>query len=151
MKYKIIPYEEKYEDDIVELFLDSYHEPGYEWDYGVAKKYLRHNFEDYPDYNFVAVDDNGDHIGSVVCSVKHYYKGKVLFVESLQVMEEYRGKGVGKKLLSEVVQLAKKDGLTHIQFLADGGRDFPRKWYEDLGFLPTNWIEYEANINDIKL
>lgn len=40
-------------------------------------------------------------------------------ISILLVNQEYRGKGYGKKLLQEVFELAKKDGIKNLQIITD--------------------------------
>ena len=45
---------------------------------------------------------------------------------------------------------AKELGFYGVHFLADERLDFPKGWYEKLGFEVTNWVEYEAHMSEIK-
>ncbi len=52
-------------------------------------------------------------------------------VSILLVDEEFRGRGLGKRLLSEVFELARKDGMRNIQILTDESCNF--HFYERMG------------------
>lgn len=49
----------------------------------------------------------------------------------LIVDKEYRGKGIGKNILFNVFELARKDGMKNIQILTDGACSY--KFYEAVG------------------
>ncbi|GAA6066206.1 thialysine N-epsilon-acetyltransferase-like isoform X1, partial [Tachysurus ichikawai] len=46
------------------------------------------------------------------------WKGKAVFMEDLYVMPEFRGKGIGKALMSQVAQLGRAAGCTQLKFTA---------------------------------
>lgn len=52
-------------------------------------------------------------------------------ISILIVHEDYRGKGIGKKLLYNVFELAKKDNISKLQILTDGACSY--KFYEYCG------------------
>lgn len=60
--------------------------------------------------------------------LKNYFDGEVSI---LIVDEDYRGKKIGKKLLLDVFELAKKDNMKNIQILTDESCNY--NFYESLG------------------
>ena len=60
--------------------------------------------------------------------LKNYFDGEVSI---LIVDEDYRGKKIGKKLLLDVFELAKKDNMKNIQIVTDESCNY--KFYESLG------------------
>lgn len=60
--------------------------------------------------------------------LKNYFDGEVLI---LIVDEDYIGKKIGKKLLLDVFELAKKDNMKNIQILTDESCNY--NFYESLG------------------
>jgi len=151
MKITIVNFEKQYLKDMGRLFREVYDEPGFEWDQETAEKCLWENVERSPEFCLVAVNEQGECVGGVFGKVHPYYKGESLFVDTLQVEKKYRGMGVAKKLMAEVVKRARERKLVGINFMADARQEFPRKWYEELGFLPSNWVEYEASLDEIKI
>lgn len=60
--------------------------------------------------------------------MKNYFDGEV----SILILDKtYRGKGIGKKLLLQVFDLAKKDGMKNLQILTDESCNW--QFYEKLG------------------
>ncbi len=142
---------EQYIDEMAQLFVDAYSEPGYEWDIETARNYLERDYKYFPELNLMAVNESGEIMGAIFCSVDPYYKTKLLFVDSLQVKKRHREQGIGKKLLLSVIKKAKKKGYQGVHFLADNRVNFPKSWYEKLGFEKTSWVEYESGMENIKL
>lgn len=60
--------------------------------------------------------------------LENYFDGEISI---LLVDEKYRGKGIGKKLLLEIFELAKKDNVKKLQILTDESCNF--KFYEKCG------------------
>ena len=59
--------------------------------------------------------------------LENYFDGEISI---LLVDKSYRGKGIGKKLLLEAFNLAKKDNMKNLQILTDESCDF--RFYEKL-------------------
>src|SRR4030042_3715795 len=114
---KIIPFEQQYLKEMVQLFIDEYSVPGYEWSLSVTEEYLKRDLNNFPQYCLVAVDDNNNFIGGILCRVDPYYKGHFLFIDVLHVKKEYRKKSVAKSLLKQVMIIAKENKLEGIHFL----------------------------------
>lgn len=66
--------------------------------------------------------------------------GLVGLVEDVVVREEYRGQGVGRRLMSSLVSWASQRGLTRLQLLADRTNFSALDFYNDIGWLPTRLI-----------
>jgi ribosomal protein S18 acetylase RimI-like enzyme len=61
-------------------------------------------------------------------------KGKVARVEDIVIDEKHRGKGFGRKLLEELLVIAKKQEVEIIDLTSNPSRVPARKLYESLGF-----------------
>ena len=56
------------------------------------------------------------------------------FMEDIFVLEEYRGKGYGKKIVNSLIEEAKKQGCYKLLGTSRHGREKVHKFYENLGF-----------------
>ena len=74
---------------------------------------------------FIEYENNYNYIPE---ELKNYFDGEVSI---LIVDEDYRGKKIGKKLLLDVFELAKKDNMKNIQILTDESCNY--NFYESLG------------------
>ena len=61
-------------------------------------------------------------------SLNNYFDGEI---SMLIIDRNYRGKGIGRKLLTEIFHLAKKDNMKNLQILTDESCNY--KIYEKLG------------------
>jgi N-acetylglutamate synthase-like GNAT family acetyltransferase len=150
---RIIPYNETFLEKSAQLFAKEYSDESDNriWTVEKSKEYLERDTKNYPEYCFIAVDDNDSYIGGIFCRLDPYYNGYLLFVDSLQVVESWRKKGVAKELFKKVAHVAKQSHINGIHLLADGREGFPRSWYQKMGFKETGWIEYEVNFSELKL
>ena len=66
--------------------------------------------------------------------------GPALLVEDVVVHEDFRGKGVGGKLMDEIARWAGKYGATRLQLLADQNNSGALAFYRKLGWQATQLI-----------
>ncbi len=143
MDFSIVPFHEKWLDQMARLFTDGYQDSGYEWDEKTAKGYLQcYSWPKYAKYCFAAVDKKGTCLGAIFCRVDPWYKGNFLFIDQLQVEPEYRKKGIAKALMQEAFKTAKKDGCIGTHLLVDS-TNFTLKVYKSLGYKASGWIEMD--------
>ncbi|MFC1790810.1 GNAT family N-acetyltransferase [Patescibacteria group bacterium] len=147
---KIISFDPKYFSQMAELFVEVFSEPEAKWDPQTAIAYLRQNTDNVSSYCFLAVGDQDDCLGGIFCRSVPYYQSSVLLVDCVQVKKEARRQGVAKALLKKAIGKAREQGLGGVQLLADARQNFPKVWYQRLGFSPTGWTEYEVKIKDLK-
>lgn len=62
-------------------------------------------------------------------------KGEVGMIEDIIVDESYRGKGFGRTILQELISIAKKENVLHVDLTSKRIRIKARKLYESLGFV----------------
>lgn len=66
--------------------------------------------------------------------------GQALLVEDMVVQEEFRGQGIGQKLMTEIAMWAKTQGVSRLQLLADKNNEQALKFYEKIGWERTQLI-----------
>jgi ribosomal protein S18 acetylase RimI-like enzyme len=59
-----------------------------------------------------------------------------IHIDQMGVNESFRGKGIGKKLMEEVRNIAKERGVSRIQLSVWSDNAQARRFYENLGFEP---------------
>ncbi|XP_053297978.1 diamine acetyltransferase 2b isoform X1 [Pleuronectes platessa] len=75
---------------------------------------------------------------TVVGYALYYYtfstwKGRAMYMEDLYVMEEFRGKGIGKGLMSKVAEMGKKNQCVRLQFSVMDWNTPAREFYAAKG------------------
>ncbi|MDD5759184.1 MAG: GNAT family N-acetyltransferase [Desulfobulbaceae bacterium] len=66
--------------------------------------------------------------------------GPALLVEDMVVLGEYRGQGIGQRLLAEVAGWGETQGVSRLQLLADRNNAQGLKFYKKLGWQTTELI-----------
>lgn len=83
---------------------------------------------------FVAVSETNEIIGYVTYFFAYYtWIGKSLYMDDLYVRNEYRGKGVGSKLINQVIELAKKEGCKKLRWQVSEWNLPAIEFYKSLG------------------
>jgi GNAT superfamily N-acetyltransferase len=64
--------------------------------------------------------------------------GRVLLLEDVIVHKEYRGSGLGRKLVEHVMVWAREQGMTRVTLLADRDNQAALDFYRRLGFAASH-------------
>jgi GNAT superfamily N-acetyltransferase len=72
------------------------------------------------------------------------FKGKPgIYIEDLYVKPQYRGKGIGKALISFIIELAKKRNCERVEWVVLNWNESAINFYNNAGAVPlTDWITY---------
>jgi ribosomal protein S18 acetylase RimI-like enzyme len=65
------------------------------------------------------------------------YAQRVVYVHSLTIREEHRRKGYGELLMDYVTDVAREQGASHVTLEVWAFNQAAHRFYERLGFLPT--------------
>ncbi|MDR0577748.1 MAG: GNAT family N-acetyltransferase [Candidatus Accumulibacter sp.] len=76
-------------------------------------------------------------MASALLTVSTAEGGRVALLEDVIVAAEYRGRGLGRRLVEHVVAWAAASGLPRITLLADRDNAPALAFYERLGFAPS--------------
>jgi len=86
-------------------------------------------------------------MGVVVFKIEQYWEGPVIIIEDLAVKKQFKTKGVGKALLNEVENYAKKNQLRKILFKTNK-KSSAVKFYQKYGYKPLkNVINFEKKVH----
>lgn len=92
---------------------------------------------------FVAVAENNDIVGFATHFFAYYsWTGKVLYLDDLYVKEAFRQQGVGKCLLTAVIELAKEQSCKKVRWQVSRWNTHAIAFYKSLG---TTIDEVEIN------
>lgn len=94
---------------------------------GYFTKLLKHSY-------LLCLYDGKKMIGAVTLVPLHKISGVKGSIEHLIVDQEYRGRGLGKKLMKEAVSYAKKLGMEGLQLTCNPKRNVANALYRKLGF-----------------
>lgn len=83
---------------------------------------------------FVALNLNGEIIGYVTYFYAYFtWIGKSLYMDDLYVKPDYRGQGVGSKLIKKVIQFAKSNGCHKIRWQVSEWNKPAIEFYQSIG------------------
>lgn len=72
--------------------------------------------------------------------VRHltFVGGLMCVVESVRVRSDVRGRGLGRRLIEHVAELARDRGAVRVELTTNARRERARSFYEELGFVPSH-------------
>lgn len=105
-------------------------------------RYLRRN----PDTCFVA-EDNGEIIGVIISG----HDGRRGFIYHTTVKPEYRGKGMGKKLVDAALKALEQEGIHKVALVVFDDNTNGNIFWEKVGFTVRDDLVYRnKNIHELK-
>ena len=83
---------------------------------------------------FVARDPNNRIIGYTNYSIIYYsWVGKSIYLDDLYVKPSFRGKGIGKKLMNKVFEIAKKENCNRVRWQVSKWNTSAIEFYKKIG------------------
>lgn len=108
---------------------------------GISKYLLRN-----PNTSFVA-EINGELVGVIMCG----HDGRRGFIHHTTVKTEYRGKGIGKKLVDSAVSALEAEGIHKVALVAFKKNIPGNLFWEKAGFTERDDLVYRnKNIHELK-
>ena len=109
-------------------------------------------------FNFnIVYEEDGNILGLLVAnkigsnpSISFARKRTVMFIDTIAVLEDYRGKGIGKKLYYYLKDYALKERIDAIELNVWSFNESAIKFYESLGMSVKNMRLEEIIDNDVK-
>ncbi|HEY4696215.1 MAG TPA: GNAT family N-acetyltransferase [Candidatus Hydromicrobium sp.] len=100
---------------------------------------------------FIVAQKSGNDSNIIgVCELIRSWKSEnSAFIHSFYVDKGYRGKGIGQKLLQEVISNLKNDGFREIELTVDPGNKAANRLYKKFGFKRIDFRknEYGRGVN----
>jgi GNAT superfamily N-acetyltransferase len=79
-------------------------------------------------------------MANALISVSTALGSAVALLEDVIVQREYRGQGLGRRLVEQVCAWAKSQGMVRVTLLADKDNSAALAFYETLGFAPSAMV-----------
>ncbi len=96
---------------------------------------------------YVAEDNEGKIAGYVTCFFCYYtWTGKCLYMDDLYVKPEFRGNGLGKRLINAVVEYAKNTQCHKLRWQVSGWNKPAIEFYTNLGASIDN-VQLNCDLN----
>jgi ribosomal protein S18 acetylase RimI-like enzyme len=74
--------------------------------------------------------------------------GPAAWLEDMIVHPNWRGQGVGERLMREAIAGARAAGCTRVTLLTDGDNAAARRFYERLGFVKSSMVPMRLGLSD---
>ena len=144
---KIIPFEEKYRDDMIFMILEAKNALGRVLRLNGDLLDIKANYLDKGDMFWIAVDGNDRVVGSVGYSS---IEGSTeVWLHRLFVKYDLKRSGIGTRLLQTAEAHARQHGKTAVNVHLGAPRE---QWFESYSFYPKNgYVEYEERYMKKKL
>lgn len=85
-------------------------------------------------------------IGMATVTLNYIPTGLVAIVEDVVVDENFRGQGIGKKLVQKLIDIASRSDAKHISLYTRSERAAANKMYQNLGFFKKDVNYYRINL-----
>ncbi|HZK55180.1 MAG TPA: GNAT family N-acetyltransferase [Desulfosporosinus sp.] len=105
-------------------------------DIGEASAIWR-RISEYPYYKVFVIEDKQQMIGTcslIILDNLGHNGSKLAIVESMIVCQDYRGRGLGGKLIQFISEKAKEENCYKLMLSSNKKRIMAHKFYEELGF-----------------
>ena len=99
-----------------------------------------------PNTIFVAAKDDKRIVGMGLVFLAQKFAGKIGLVESIVVLDSYRGQGLGRKIMELLIFESKKAGVKGLDLTSHPDRVAANALYQKLGFE-----QRETNVYRLKL
>lgn len=93
------------------------------------------NLENHPNSHFIGAFCEDKLVGFVQVIIIHKCAFTYGLLEDVVVDEEYRGQGIGTKLVVETINFSKTKGANRINLTSRAERGEARRLFESLGFI----------------
>jgi GNAT superfamily N-acetyltransferase len=95
---------------------------------------IRDGFGARPKFRSLIAEWDGQAIGyALFFDIYSSFKGSGIFLEDLFVRETFRGRGIGRALLSQLARIARQEGAYGIRWEVFGWNESAIKFYKSLG------------------
>ena len=116
-----------------------------------ATQTVRSDFEQSPECCFVILNSNNECMGGIFCYIGSTDQGKVLNLDSVQILPEFRKQGLAQKLMQQVLETALEEKVVRVEMFVDRRETQPALWYRNMGFEFTGKVQYTGLTENLKL
>lgn len=139
-------FQKKHLQEMVKLYSQSYTTPKKKVSMKMALWTINYCLKISPEFCFEAVSNSGECLGAIFCRRDSSYLDPVYYIESVQVRDKSKGKGIGSILVASVIKKAKQVGAKTIYIDFDSRTQHLAKWYLGFGFKPAKRSVYDLEI-----
>lgn len=103
-------------------------------------------------FNFILAKNGGETLGMAVYFFSYStWVGKSLYLDDLYVKEEYRGQGIGRKLLDHVLKLGWKEKCRRVRWQVLDWNESAIDFYEKIGAtISREWYNCDMDLKALE-
>jgi ribosomal protein S18 acetylase RimI-like enzyme len=90
-----------------------------------------------PHHAIFAIEDGGDVAGHLWVAEREWIGGTNLFVYEVEILERFRGRGLGRAAMLFAEEEARRRGLPRVELNVFGGNEVARSLYRSLGYVES--------------
>lgn len=126
------------------LFVDVFNQAPWndDWSLEQATDYVQDIFNT-PGFKGVGYFQEGAFQGAILGNTKQWYSGEEFFIQEMFIRLEMQGKGIGKKLMTFLMNLLKEENIKDVALLTDRGID-AEYFYKKVGFNEVERLVFLA-------
>jgi len=96
----------------------------------------------------IVLDDGNGNIIGFAALVIHLVptKGRVARIEDVVITKSFRGQGLGERIIDELIEIARNQGIKHISLTSNPKREAARKLYQKKGFILLETGVFRLNL-----
>lgn len=131
---------------VIDLFIKVFAEPPYKeiWTKDLVLKRLLETYSSGQDFCF-CMENKREVIGFIFCSTQTWYDGLHVIIEDVVVDQQYRGRGIGRKLVKKLEQVAKEKKVASID-LFSYTKSKAVKFWQKQKYKPNGYIEMNKKL-----
>jgi len=103
-------------------------------------------------FDFLVAENQQQIIGMALFYTKYStWKGKCIYLEDIIVQEQYRGMGIGKKLMKELISIAAERNAGRLEWQVLDWNEPAIHFYKSINALLDNeWVNCKLNNDQLK-
>lgn len=124
-------------DVYAKVFVEVFNASGENWSLNSSKTHILENIGEKTSWGAF---DGEELVGMLIAKPSAIENNTMLYVDTVAVLPSYQHKGIGKLLWQQLEEYIEDKDIQGIQLLANKEFD-SYKWYKDMGFAESGWIE----------
>jgi diamine N-acetyltransferase len=85
-------------------------------------------------FRSIVAEDNGEIVGFASYYFTYFsWTGKAIYLDDLYVVASYRGKGIGRRLLEEIISIGKRENCKRLKWQVSKWNEAAINFYKNMG------------------
>ncbi|MEM7785935.1 MAG: GNAT family N-acetyltransferase [Planctomycetota bacterium] len=122
-------------------------------DLNVVQSAVRKVFQDATKGFYIVAESNAQVVAGLLITKEwsDWRDTDIWYIQSVYVVNEFRGQGIYKAMYRRIVELAKENDVKHIRLYVETDNEKAQKVYEAMGMKKLPYLMYDAKVADFKV